>query len=284
MELRDYSERKLADKIKVLEKEKQTYLDKDNLDKTFFVRCDGRSFKNFTRGFEKPFDGIFRETMERTMIDLCEEIQGSVLGFTQSDEITIMFKKNSEESDIYFSGKVEKIVSEVAAVATLRFNVNYMDVVNEYIKKDLEDAMNSFDNEDDVRTMVSNMVKEEYKIYTDKFLKATFDARVFEISKDEELEPIIWRMLDCYKNAIQMIARTSFSQKQLHKKSVSEMAEMLEEKGIKINSFDSRNLYGKVCVKEPRLLYEGTERECVRNKWIRKDALDEIFKQKKEAN
>ena len=61
------------------------------------------------------------------------------------------------------------------------------------------------------------------------------------------------------------------------------MAEMLEEKGIKINSFDSRNLYGKVCVKEPRLLYEGTERECVRNKWIRKDALDEIFKQKKEA-
>ena len=56
------------------------------------------------------------------------------------------------------------------------------------------------------------------------------------------------------------------------------MEEMLKDKGIDVNSFDSRNLYGKVCVKELTLLYEGTERECVRNKWVRKDALDEIFK------
>lgn len=278
MKLNDYSERDLADKIKGLEKEKQTYLDKDNLNKTFFIRCDGRSFKNFTRGFEKPFDEIFRETMERTMIDLCNEVQGSILGFTQSDEITIMFKKNSEESDVYFGGKIQKIVSEVAAVATLRFNVNYMNVVNEYILREFEDAMNDFNNESDAEIMVMNLVKDSYKLYSDKFLKATFDARVFEIEKEYELEPIIWRMLDCYKNAIQMIARTHFSQKQLHKKGIKEMEEMLKDKGIKINSFDSRNLYGKVCVKEPTLLYEGTERECVRNKWVRKDALNEIFK------
>ena len=278
MNLKDCSERALADKIKALESKKQSYLDKDNLDKTFFIRCDGRSFKNFTRGFEKPFDEIFRETMERTMIDLCKEVQGSILGFTQSDEITIMFKKNSEESEVYFNGKVQKIVSEVASVATLRFNANYIEVVNEHIKKDLEDAMNDFSNESDVENVVKDLVNESYKLYTDKFLKATFDARVFEIAREDELEPIIWRMLDCYKNAIQMIARTHFSQKQLHQKNIKDMEEMLKEKGIKIDSFESRNLYGKVCVKEPTLLYEGTDKECVRNKWVRRDALDEIFK------
>lgn len=255
--LENYKERNLAEKIKKLEKEKESYLDYKNLNKTFFIRCDGRSFKTFTKGFKKPFDTIFRETMERTMVDICSEVQGACLGFTQSDEITIMFKKEDESSDVFFGGRIIKIVSEVSSLATLNFNKNLINVVEE--------------NKE-------NLTKEDYEMYKNKFLKATFDARVFEIEKENELEPIIWRVLDCYKNAVQMIARTYYSHKQLNNKNLKDMENMLLEKNIKISSFESRNIYGKFCVKEPVVLYEGTERECTRKKWMLKNIEDIVYK------
>ena len=49
------------------------------------IRTDGRSFHSFTRGFKKPFDEILIKSMQETMKYLCENIQGCVLGYTQSD-------------------------------------------------------------------------------------------------------------------------------------------------------------------------------------------------------
>lgn len=65
----------------------------ENRSKTFLarrtpviIRLDGKAFHTFTRGFNKPFD----EAMQETMKYLCENIQGCVLGYTQSDEITLV--------------------------------------------------------------------------------------------------------------------------------------------------------------------------------------------------
>ena len=54
------------------------------------IRLDGKTFHTFTRGFKKPFDDILVKTMQQTMKYLCENIQGCVLGYTQSDEITLV--------------------------------------------------------------------------------------------------------------------------------------------------------------------------------------------------
>ena len=54
------------------------------------IRIDGKCFHSFTRGFKKPFDEILSDTMQETMKYLCENIQGCVLGYTQSDEITLI--------------------------------------------------------------------------------------------------------------------------------------------------------------------------------------------------
>lgn len=54
------------------------------------IRLDGKAFHAFTRGMKKPFNSILMQTMQETMKYLCENIQGCVLGYTQSDEITLV--------------------------------------------------------------------------------------------------------------------------------------------------------------------------------------------------
>ena len=54
------------------------------------IRIDGKAFHTFTRGFRKPFDYTLIKTMQETTKYLCENIQGCVFGFTQSDEITLI--------------------------------------------------------------------------------------------------------------------------------------------------------------------------------------------------
>ena len=48
------------------------------------IRIDGKCFHTFAKGFNKPFDDILSDTMQETMKYLCENIQGCVLGYTQS--------------------------------------------------------------------------------------------------------------------------------------------------------------------------------------------------------
>ena len=62
------------------------------------IRIDGKAFHTFTRGFQKPFDEILIKSMQNTMKYLCENIQGCVLGYTQSDEITLILVDYKNEN------------------------------------------------------------------------------------------------------------------------------------------------------------------------------------------
>lgn len=261
--LKDYNETKLANKIKQIEKEYETYLDPTL---THFIRCDGRGFKNFCRGFKSPFDDIFRNTMERTMIELCKVVQGAVLGYTQSDEITIMFRKDNEKSDLPFNGRVQKICLEYASETQNIFNkifANEVEIAKIVRMKELIDT-NKYDYEEIVK-----IVEKEFSIYYKKLHTAKFDCRVFSLPKEESREVFIWRQLDCYKNAIQMIARSLYTQKELHKKKQWEMLSMIAEKNLLVDiDFPQKRLYGVAAKKETITLYEGTNRECVRKRFI----------------
>ena len=75
------------------------------------IRLDGRAFHTFTRGFRKPFDEILARTMQETMRYLCESIQGCVLGYTQSDEITLILQDYATlETDAWFGYNVQKLL------------------------------------------------------------------------------------------------------------------------------------------------------------------------------
>ena len=84
----------LGDRMKCYENVTRNYLTRRA---PVIIRVDGKAFHSFTRGFKRPFDGIFVKSMQETMKYLCENIQGCVLGYTQSDEITLViidYEKN----------------------------------------------------------------------------------------------------------------------------------------------------------------------------------------------
>lgn len=59
-----------------------------------------------------------------------------------------------------------------------------------------------------------------------------FDARVFNIPKEEVVNYFIWRQKDWIRNSVSMLARSHFSHKELNNKTIPDMHEMLHLKGI----------------------------------------------------
>ena len=60
------------------------------------IRLDGKAFHTFTKGYERPFDDELIKMMNETTQYLCENIQGVVMGYTQSDEITLILQDSDK--------------------------------------------------------------------------------------------------------------------------------------------------------------------------------------------
>ena len=193
------------------------------------IRLDGKSFHTFTRGFKKPFDGIFMKTMQDTMKYLCENIQGCVLGYTQSDEITlVLVDYNKLDTAAWFDYEVQKMVSISASMATLAFNKYY----TENIADMTED-------------------EEEFKKYASKLNMAMFDSRVFNIPKEEVTNCVLWRQLDAERNSILSVAQANYSQKEMQGISCKELVAKLEiEKGIIWGNLPTSQKRGTCCIKD----------------------------------
>ena len=200
------------------------------------IRIDGKAFHTFTRGFQKPFDEILVKSMQDTMKYLCENIQGCVLGYTQSDEITLILVDYKHlNSDAWFDYEIQKMCSIAASMATMAFNkfftknVNYFEMTHEY-----DDTINEY-----CTTLVNAAEK-----------GAMFDARVFNIPKEEVCNLIYWRQLDATRNSIQMVGQANFSHKELQNKSCNMIQEMLfAEKGINWNDYPTYLKRGSCCIK-----------------------------------
>jgi len=88
------------------------------------IRLDGKSFHTFTKGMSRPFDKLLSETMQETTKYLCENIQGCKIGYTQSDEITLLLTDFDKlDTDAWFDYNVQKMCSISASLATLAFNM-----------------------------------------------------------------------------------------------------------------------------------------------------------------
>lgn len=83
------------------------------------IRVDGRAFHTFTKGFQKPFDDVLMRVMQDTMKYLCENIQGCVFGYTQSDEITlILIDYKKLNSDMSMKNSIDGFMKEVQQMKT----------------------------------------------------------------------------------------------------------------------------------------------------------------------
>lgn len=246
----------LGDRLKNYENVTRNYLTRKL---PVIIRTDGRAFHSFTRGLKKPFDDILVKSMQDTMKYLCENIQGCVLGYTQSDEITlVLVNYQSLDSCAWFDNNIQKMASISASMATLAFNQCFRERAEQEIQ-DYYDAWNTTD-EDAKYIEVLNWAIEK---------GAMFDSRVFTIPKSEVINCLIWRQQDATRNSIQSVGQANFSHSRLQKKNCSDIQNMLMlEKNINWNDYPTTLKRGSCCIKVPCKINEGTEQETIRNKWV----------------
>lgn len=221
----------LGDRMKTYENAYRLYLPKRL---PVIIRVDGRAFHTFTRGFQRPFDPVLAGAMWCTATDLCKEISGAKLAYTQSDEISVLVTNNDTIStQPWFDNNLQKLVSLSAAIASTRFQQAFRRQVGDWLT---HDAMQHPKKQEDA--------------YCEACAHpALFDARVFVIPPDEVCNYFIWRQQDAIRNSIQMVAQTQFTHKELQNKNQAMLQDMLMEKGINWNEYELWQKRG-MCVRK----------------------------------
>ena len=233
----------LANRMKEYEKRNQYYLQKRT---PVAIRVDGRSFHTFTKGFKRPFDDILMKSMQETAKYMCENIQGAKLAYVQSDEITIILTDyDTLETDCWFNYRTDKLCSISASMATMAFNRVFVKNVDEWGRLTFPNWDEGGTNEEvDVDLLKLN---DAYQRAIGK--GAMFDARCFNIPKEEVTNLIYWRQLDATRNSIQMVGQANFSHKELQNKTCNMIQDMLhEQKGINWNDYPTVCKRGSACI------------------------------------
>ena len=250
----------LGDRMKAYEAVPKNFLMRKN---PVVIRLDGKAFHTFTRGFEKPFDKIIERAMTETMLYLCKNIQGCVLGYTQSDEITLVLCDYQKiNTDAWFEYNVQKMVSISAAMATYAFNM-----VLDSIAADL------FAEAGNQNTKVTDLIMRKRD-------KGTFfDARAFSLPHNEVVKCLIWRQQDATRNSIQALAQSLYSHNELQGIDCNKLQDkMFAEKGVNWNDLTTYQKRGACAIQKLVTKTSSTKGIVIRYSWIIDDEIP-IFTQ-----
>jgi tRNA(His) guanylyltransferase len=178
------------------------------------IRVDGKSFHTFTHGLQKPYCQGLSAAMDAAAMSLCGAAMGCRLAYGQSDEYSFLLTDfDRHESEPWFGGGVQKIVSVAASIFTAEFN----------------------------------------RAFSSKRGPAYFDARAFTIPNADEVENyFIWRQQDAERNSLNMLASCHFSHKMLHDKGGSERHDLLHSVGVNWNDQPTAFKRGRVIRKQQR--------------------------------
>jgi tRNA(His) guanylyltransferase len=165
------------------------------------VRLDGKCFSKFTQKLERPYDQRLSNLMVDTTTYLVKE-SSAVCGYTQSDEITLAYYSDKIENQIFFNGKIQKIVSVLASTCSVYFN-----------------------------NWAQWYIPEQNKL-------AFFDCRAWQVpTLEEAANTFLWREFDATRNSVNMAAQELYSHKELMYKTTAEKQEMLFQKGVNWNDY-----------------------------------------------
>lgn len=140
------------------------------------ARIDGRNFSSFTCGMDRPWDQAMTDAMIETTKCLVAETHARV-GYTQSDEISLVWLSERSDSSIFFDHRIAKMTSVLASFATAMFTR----------------ALIGGPRASWIRRMPH------------------FDCRTWSVpSRTEAANVFLWREQDATKNAISMAARAVY--------------------------------------------------------------------------
>jgi tRNA(His) guanylyltransferase len=158
------------------------------------VRVDGKAFHTFTRGMAEPFDGSLVTAMVSAAQRVAEEMQGFKVGYIQSDEASFLLTDyDGLQTEAWFGYVKSKVETISASVMTAAFNL----FMGDYGCRKL----------------------------------AHFDARAFNIPREEVVNYFLWRALDWERNSVAMYCGAFHSSKQMHGQGKSDQHEMLHKLG-----------------------------------------------------
>lgn len=218
------------------------------------IRVDGRAFHTFARKLEKPFDDILIDSMQETMRYLCKHVAGCVLGYCQSDEISLLIQDyKNEETQAWFEYRVNKLCSTVASMATFAFNRAFENSVTEFYN----DCIDNEENDNRMKVLLECCDK-----------GATFDARAFTLPFNEVTNYFYWREADAMRNSVEMVGFANFSAKQLHKVNTDGIKKMLLEKGIDYDKIPVYKQRGTCCIKTKMPSFSQDNKPIMRTVWV----------------
>lgn len=143
------------------------------------------------------------------MVETSKLMTGFKMAYTQSDECTFMITDfDSIETQGWFDYELNKLVSISASAFTAFFNWYW------HMRADMPN------------------------------FTAMFDSRAFVVPESDAPNVFVWRQKDWYRNSIQMLAQSLFSQKQLNGKKIPEVLEMLKQKGSDWDYLSDQLKYG----------------------------------------
>lgn len=185
-----YDSYQMGDKLKLIE-QMEAGRKADNL-KPLMVRLDGKAFHTLTKGLIHPFDIRLSNLMIDTTAYLVTQTQ-ALIGYTQSDEITLYYANSEETQSYIFNGKYQKLCSILAGMASA------------YFSRELP-----------------------LRIPEKSDTLGIFDCRVWNVDTYELVyENFKWRQLDAIKNSISMAAQALFKHKELHGLNSNQKKKML---------------------------------------------------------
>lgn len=180
------------------------------------VRVDGKNFSKYTKGFERPYDQRLASAMMETTRQLVTNLNANI-GYTQSDEITLVFGKTDKQTEHVWGGKISKINSVVASMATAFFN-------------------QAITFPDDVEPRL-----------------AFFDARAFGVPHaGEASNAVLWRVHDARRNSISSLFRWTAGHAKMQNLNSREMIDVLRnEYGVSWEDQDANYRFGRFIKRVP---------------------------------
>jgi len=167
------------------------------------ARLDGRAFHTFTRDLRRPYDEGMSRCMIETTRGLVHDLNARV-GYTQSDEITLMwFEASNSETGYPFDGRFQKVASVLAGQASARF----------------------------VQLVPTHLPAKAAEL-------PHFDCRVWQVpTVQDAIDVFVWREDDATKNSLSMAAAALYSDRELHGKDSAAKHELLFGKGVNWNDY-----------------------------------------------
>lgn len=190
---------------------------------------DGHCFSKMIKNkFDKPFDDMFINMMNETAKYLCEQIQGVKFAYTQSDEISLLITDfDTPKTDSFFSFRLCKMQSLIAAMATAKFNQMYAKFANDYKGYGLK------------------------KFDMKEYPTCTFDCKVWTVpNANDAYAWFLYRQTDCIKNSKAQTAQSFVSHNELLRLTADEMiAKCKEMKGVDWYEYPNDRKYGRIIKK-----------------------------------